>query len=223
MDKVNLLDKIAALIQPLHPPVQTFETSIRQTPFRVLISVLLSSRTRDEITHKASAQLFAVADTPAKMAKLDPDEIARLIFPVGFYKQKTRHIKEIAQRLSVIPGEAVPQTLDALTALPGVGRKTANLVLSLAFNIPAIAVDIHVFRISQRLGWAKGNQPGIIEQQLKNTFPPEQWNRINQTLVGFGQTICKPVKPLCSQCTISSSCLYFRDPVETNKTTAKLH
>lgn len=211
MDKLEILDEIGRMIKPLNPPVQAFENSIRRTPFRVLISVLLSSRTKDAVTHKASEQLFAEADTPGKMAKLDTGRIEELIYPVGFYKQKSVHIKKIAETLAAVPGETVPDSFEQLTALPGVGRKTANLVQSLAFDIPSISVDIHVFRISQRLGWAKGDKPEVIEKQLRKNFPAEHWNRINQTLVGFGQTVCKPVKPLCGQCTIASHCPYFKN------------
>jgi len=210
-DQIALLDAIDEMVKPLNPPVQAFENSIRRTPFRVLISVLLSSRTKDEVTHKASEQLFHRADTPQAMALLEEKEIADLIYPVGFYKQKAKHIKKIAETLSAGENDEVPRTLEALTALPGVGRKTANLVQSLAFDIPAIAVDIHVFRISQRLGWASGKKPDEIESQLRESFPPEQWNRINQTLVGFGQTLCKPVKPMCHVCTISRFCPFFKD------------
>lgn len=206
-----MLDAIDAMVNPLHPPVQAFETSIRKTPFRILISVLISSRTKDAVTHKASEKLFGVAETPKAMNELTETQIATYIYPVGFYKQKAKHIKQIAAILTASPGSNgdVPNTLAELTALPGVGQKTANLVLALAFGKPAIAVDIHVFRISRRLGWATAEKPAEVEQELNNTFPPEQWNRINQTLVGFGQTLCKPVRPLCQLCQITPYCHFF--------------
>ncbi len=210
MNKIELLDTIEQMVKPLNPPVQAFETSIRRTPFRILISVLISSRTKDEVTHKASEQLFSCADSPPKMTLLTEERIAELIYPVGFYKQKAKHIKSIAKTLTE-NGGIVPDTLEGLTALPGVGRKTANLVQALAFNIPAIAVDIHVFRISRRLGWASGEKPDDVEQELRRAFPPEQWTRINQTLVGFGQTLCKPVKPMCGKCAITANCSYFKE------------
>lgn len=209
-EKIKLLDTIEAMVKPLKPPVQSFEKSIRRTPFRVLISVLISSRTKDEVTHKASEQLFDEAGTPEQVAQLSEDRIAQLIYPVGFYKQKAKHIKHIAITLSKRGGK-VPDDFEGLTALPGVGRKTANLVMALAFNIPSIAVDIHVFRISQRLGWTKGDKPEQIEEQLEKGFPPEHWNRINQTLVGFGQTLCKPQRPQCHRCKITAQCLYFKE------------
>jgi endonuclease-3 len=214
MDKLEILDKIGQMIKPLNPPVQDFEHSVRRTPFRILISVLLSSRTKDPVTHQASERLFSAADTPEKMGQLGEDRIADLIFPVGFYRQKAKNIKKIAETLSNSGSGEIPETFEELTALPGVGRKTANLVLALAFNKPNIAVDIHVFRISQRLGWAKGEKPEEVEEQLKKVFPSEHWNRINQTLVGFGQTLCRPVKPLCHQCQINDCCPYYRQNVK---------
>jgi endonuclease-3 len=211
MDKLEMLEKIQQMVRPLNPPVYAFESSTRRTPFRVLISVLLSSRTKDPVTHRAAEQLFSAANTPKKMAELEENQIAGLIFPVGFYQQKAKHIKKIAEILSNPGSESVPHTFTELTALPGVGRKTANLVLALAFNQPAIAVDTHVFRISGRLGWAKGNKPEDVEKELMEAFPPGYWTRINQTLVGFGQSLCKPINPLCHQCRITDHCLYFKE------------
>lgn len=215
MDRLEMLEKIRHMVKPLNPPVYAFESSARRTPFRVLISVLLSSRTKDPVTHQATEKLFSAADTPKKMTELDEKKIAELIFPVGFYKQKAKHIKKIAEILTNSGSETVPQTFAELSALPGVGRKTANLVLALAFNKPSIAVDTHVFRISKRLGWAKGNKPEDVEQELMEVFPSEYWTRINQTLVGFGQSLCKPINPLCHQCQITDYCSYFK---EKNKT-----
>lgn len=210
MEKTEILDAIARMIAPLNPPVAAFESSIRHSPFRILISVLLSSRTRDAVTQHAGEQLFAIADSPEQMAALTESQIAERIYPVGFYRQKARQIKKLAELLLQRHQGQAPQNFKELSALPGVGRKTANLVLAIAFDIPAIAVDIHVFRISQRLGWASGDQPEVIEAQLRETFPPSQWNRINQILVGFGQTICRPVGPLCGQCDVSAFCPWFR-------------
>lgn len=211
MDKIKLLDEIEAMVVPLKPPVQEFENSIRTSPFRILVSVLLSSRTKDPVTRQASEQLFAASDTPAKMMLLEEETIEKLIFPVGFYKQKAKHVKKLARMLHENHNDEVPESFKDLTALPGVGRKTANLVQALAFDIPAICVDIHVFRISQRIGWASGKKPEDIEKQLRDGFPAEQWNRINQILVGFGQTLCKPISPKCNQCNITEHCTYFKE------------
>jgi len=213
MDKLEILEKIKQMVKPLNPPVYAFESSARRTPFRVLISVLLSSRTKDPVTHQAAERLFSTADNPGQMAQLEENQIAGLIFPVGFYKQKAKHIKKIAEILSNPGSETIPDTFAELTALPGVGRKTANLVLALAFNKPAIAVDTHVFRISKRLGWAKGNKPENVEQELMEAFPAKYWTRINQTLVGFGQSLCKPIHPLCPRCEITDYCLYFKGAI----------
>jgi endonuclease-3 len=142
------------------------------------------------------------------MARLGEGEIGRLIYPVGFYRQKAKNIKKICRNLLETP--VFPDSFAALTALPGVGRKTANLVLALAFSRPAIAVDTHVFRISRRLRWATGNTPEEVERELQALFPVRCWNQINFTLVGFGQTLCRPRNPVCGSCGISDICPYFR-------------
>ena len=201
---VRQLAAVRRAVAPLSPPVSSFEASIRSTPFRILVSVLLSARTQDPVTEKAAARLFARADTPGKMAMLSEAEIARLIFPVGFYRTKARHIRSICRELG--DSGRVPPTLDGLLRLPGIGRKSANLVLALAFSRPAIAVDTHVFRISRRLGWAGGRTPAEVEKELQGLFPRRSWNGVNQVLVGFGQTICRPVRPKCAECPLKCQC-----------------
>ena len=201
----SLLERIRVQVAGLSPPVAAFEQSIRTTPFRVLISVLLSSRTRDPVTLAASSRLFALASTPGEMARLERSQVEAAIFPVGFYRQKAQRILEISRRLDRGKKNVSPD-LDDLMSLPGVGRKTANLVRSLAFDIPAVAVDVHVFRISRRLGWARGGKPDEVEAELRGLFPPEMWNRINRTLVGFGQTLCRPRHPRCSECAVRDDC-----------------
>jgi endonuclease-3 len=203
----EIIDQIEHFIRPLNPPVFAFEKSIRNTPFKILISVLISSRTKDEVTGKAVKELFKIADTPEKMLSTGEKKIAQLIFPVGFYRQKAKQIIEISKTLR-LPNQ-VPDRFQDLVSLPGVGRKTANLVLSLAFNHPAIAVDTHVFRISKRLGWAKGEKPETVEAELKKLFPEKYWNKVNQILVGFGQTVCRPIKPLCNNCFLNHTCPHF--------------
>jgi endonuclease-3 len=198
------LGVIRRFITPLSPPVFAFEKSIRTTPFKILISVLLSSRTKDAVTEKASAQLFAAADTPGKMLRLKADHIDHLIYPVGFFRTKAKNILEICTRLN--RNKKFPATLDELLELPGVGRKTANLVLALAFNVPAIAVDTHVFRIARRLGWAAGRTAKAVELELQNIFPRPIWSLVNQVLVGFGQTICRPIHPKCEVCILKKEC-----------------
>ncbi len=207
---LGLLDRISNRVESLDPPVAAFEKGIRSSPFRILISVLLSARTRDPVTLAASNRLFALADTPGAMGDLPVKRVEEAIYPVGFFREKARRIVEIGQMLEQREGD-VPRDLVGLMTLPGVGRKTANLVRSLAFNIPAIAVDIHVFRISRRLGWASGTKPDQVEGELKKIFPRESWNRVNQVLVGFGQTLCRPRNPLCGECPVNSDCPWNRN------------
>ena len=212
-----LLELIEKQVEPLNPPVKSFEKSIRSSPFRILISVLISSRTKDEVTKPASERLFSVADKPEDILKLGSERVSELIYPVGFFRQKSNNIIKISEKL-IKNGNKVPSNLDGLTSLPGVGRKTANLVLSLAYNIPTISVDIHVFRISNRIGWADGEKPEIVESELKKIFPEKLWRKVNQSLVGFGQTICKPVNPSCSECSISENCRDFNSKNRTKDT-----
>ncbi|MCX6557754.1 MAG: endonuclease III [Candidatus Aminicenantes bacterium] len=200
----QVLLAIKKFITPLSPPVDSFEASIRSTPFRILISVLLSARTKDPVTEKAAARLFAAADTPDKMARLSEARIGRLIYPVGFYRTKAKHILGICQALE--RDGRFPSTLDELLELPGIGRKSANLVLALALAQPAIAVDTHVFRIARRLGWAKGKTPATVELELQKIFPRRQWLNVNQVLVGFGQTVCRPRNPKCAECVLKKTC-----------------
>jgi endonuclease-3 len=195
---------IKKFIAPLSPPVYAFESSIRSTPFRILISVLLSARTQDPVTGKAAARLFTAAATPETMARLSLEQVGRLIYPVGFYRTKAKHILAICAILQ--GGGKFPASRDEMLALPGIGRKSANLILALAFNIPAIAVDTHVFRISRRLGWAEGKTPAVVEKELERLFPRRSWAQVNQVLVGFGQTICRPVKPKCAECILKNEC-----------------
>ena len=201
---LHTLRTINKFITPLSPPVFAFESSIRSTPFRILVSVLLSARTQDPVTEKAAARLFAAAATPETMARLSHEQVSRLIYPVGFYRTKARNILAICRILK--QGVTFPSSLDEMLALPGIGRKSANLVLALAFHIPAIAVDTHVFRISRRLGWAKGRTPEAVELELQKIFPRPQWTQVNHVLVGFGQTICRPIRPKCSECVLQKSC-----------------
>ncbi len=175
-------------------------------PFKVLISTIISLRTKDEITEKASERLFSLADNPYDMLKIPEEEIQNAIYPAGFYKNKATTIKEICITLVEKYGGKVPDNLEELLSLKGVGRKTANLVLSEGFGKPAICVDTHVHRISNRLGIVKSKTPEETEKQLSEKIPVEHWNRINENLVAFGQAICKPISPLCSKCPVSDLC-----------------
>ncbi|MFW5693541.1 MAG: endonuclease III domain-containing protein [Alkalispirochaeta sp.] len=178
----------------------------REVPFRVLVSTLISLRTRDEVTIPASRRLLAEAPTPQDLAARDEEFIQKLIYPAGFYKTKARHLKEIARRIHTDFGGQVPNTREGLTSLPGVGPKTANLVLGLGFGIDAICVDTHVHRIANRLGWISTRTPEASEYALMEVLPQRFWIPINGLLVGFGQQICTPGRPRCTVCPLSDEC-----------------
>ncbi|MDD5564070.1 MAG: endonuclease III [Thermoanaerobaculaceae bacterium] len=175
-------------------------------PFRLLVACVISLRTKDAVTAAASARLFAVAATPGAIEELEEARIAELIFPAGFYNTKARQIREIARRVDADHGGRVPDDRDALLALPGVGRKTANLVLGLGFGIPAICVDTHVHRISNRLGLVRTRTPEQTEYALEEVLPKRYWIDINDLLVTFGQQVCQPVSPWCSRCPLAARC-----------------
>ncbi len=175
-------------------------------PYKVLISTIISLRTKDEITGKVSKKLFEKADNPYDMVKLSQKEIEELIYPAGFYKNKAKTIKEISQKIIDEYGGKVPDDIEELLKLKGVGRKTANLVLSKGYNKPAICVDTHVHRIVNRLGFVKTKTPEETEFELMKKVPKEYWSKLNEILVAFGQTICKPISPLCSKCPVENYC-----------------
>jgi endonuclease III len=175
-------------------------------PFRILIGCVISLRTKDEVTYAATERLFARAKTPAAMLELRRPTIARLIYPAGFYNRKAEQIRAICRELIRHHRGRVPETLDALVELPGVGRKTANLVVTLGFGKPGICVDTHVHRISNRLGWVSTAAPDRTEQALREVLPRRFWIPINETLVRHGQQICKPLSPICSACPVAADC-----------------
>ncbi|MEP0774910.1 MAG: endonuclease III [Acidobacteriota bacterium] len=187
-------------------PTTLAEVERQRDPFRLLVACVISLRTKDAVTAAASARLFAVADTPAALAQLEEDRIARHIFPAGFYRTKARQLRAIARRLVADHGGAVPPRREDLLALPGVGRKTANLVLGLGFGIPAICVDTHVHRISNRLGLVATSTPEATEKALEGVLPRKFWIDINDLLVTFGQHICHPTSPRCSLCPLARRC-----------------
>jgi endonuclease III len=175
-------------------------------PFRILIGCVISLRTKDEVTYAATERLFARAKTPEAMLELRRPTIARLIYPAGFYNRKAEQIRAICRELIRHHRGRVPETLDALVELPGVGRKTANLVVTLGFGKPGICVDTHVHRISNRLGWVSTAAPDRTEQALREVLPRRFWIPINETLVRHGQQICKPLSPICSACPVAADC-----------------
>jgi endonuclease-3 len=175
-------------------------------PFRILISTLLSLRTKDDVTDAASARLFALAPTACDLARLDLKRIERAIYPAGFYRTKARTVRDVARRIEAEFGGRVPDTIDALLDFKGVGRKTAALVVSLGFGTPAICVDTHVHRISNRLGWVRTRTPDETEHALMRIVPRARWIDVNEIMVGFGQRICTPLSPRCSACPVARSC-----------------
>ena len=177
-----------------------------RTPFTTLVSCVLSLRTQDRTTARASDSLFKVADTPESLVKLSAKKIEGLIYPVSFYRVKARTIREMSSILLERFGGVVPDTLEELLTLPGVGRKTANIVVTLAFHKPGIAVDIHVHRISNRLGYVATRGPDETEMALREKLPGRYWIVLNDLLVAFGQNLCKPLSPHCSICPIASYC-----------------
>ncbi|MCL2264947.1 MAG: endonuclease III [Treponema sp.] len=172
----------------------------------VLISTIISLRTKDEVTLLASRRLLEKAGNPAKLCAMRQSVIEKLIYPAGFYRNKAASLKKIAAILIDKYDGKVPSNMDELLALPGVGRKTANLVLSEAFDLDAICVDIHVHRISNRCGWLKSGDPEETEMILREILPRKYWKRINYLLVLYGQKLCRPVSPFCSICVIKKYC-----------------
>jgi endonuclease-3 len=177
-----------------------------QDPFRVLVSCILSLRTRDEVTAEAFQRLLALADHPQKLLSLDLDAIEKAIYPVAFYRNKTKALIEICRELVDQNSGKVPDTLEELLQLKGVGRKTANLTLILGYRKMGICVDTHVHRICNRLGYVKTSSPDATEKILRDQLPTKHWMQLNELLVAFGQNICKPISPLCSQCCVHSHC-----------------
>jgi endonuclease-3 len=182
-------------------------------PFHVLISTVLSQRTRDQNTANASERLFCAYNTPYQIAHAPLDRISELIRPAGFPDHKAKAIKEISRRIHDDMDDRVPKTIDALIALPMVGRKTANCVLAYAFHIPAICVDTHVHRISNRIGLVSSFDPEETEEQLRKIVPKDIWIDVNSLMVRFGQTVCLPRKPRCDICPVSSICDYYHEAI----------
>ena len=177
-----------------------------QDPFKILISTILSARTKDENTRKATINLFAKYNTPKSIAEANIEDLEELIYNTGFYKVKAARIKEVSKIIEEKYDGVVPKDYEELKSLPGVGPKTANCVLVYAFNVPAIPVDTHVHRVSNRLGWVTTKKPEETEKALKNLIPKENWLQINRLFVTFGQEICLPIHPKCDICPINEFC-----------------
>lgn len=188
------------------PPLIDGMAPEERTPFRVLVATILSLRTRDTQTAQVAPRLFAVADTPAALLELSEERLAALIYPVGFYRNKARTLRQISARLLDEYGGEVPADLARLLALPGVGRKTANLVLTAGFGLPGICVDTHVHRICNRWGYVQTRNPDATELALRQRLPGAYWMAINGLLVTLGQNICHPTSPRCSGCPVAAWC-----------------
>ncbi|HSB44163.1 MAG TPA: endonuclease III [Nitrospira sp.] len=188
------------------PVVGVVARESNRDPFRILISCLLSLRTKDKTTSEASARLFALAQTPSALLKLPLKKIEKVIYPVGFYRTKAKSIHAICRRLLDVYGGKVPDSIDELVTLSGVGRKTANLVVTVGYRKPGICVDIHVHRISNRWGYVKSKTPEETEAALRRKLPKQYWITFNDLLVPYGQNLCQPVSPYCSQCKLTEFC-----------------
>ncbi len=201
-----VLELIKQYVSAHRLPLVAEMAHIKRDPFRILISTILSLRTKDEVTGPATERLFSLASTPGEMLRLSEGEIIKAIYPAGFYRNKARTILHVCRELVEKYNSRVPDTIDELLTLKGVGRKTANLVVTLAYSGKGICVDTHVHRISNRLGYVRTKTPDETEFVLRGTLPEEYWATYNTCLVTFGRDICRPISPLCSQCCVSDYC-----------------
>ena len=202
----NALEKWRRDLCVQDPSVNTVAEHYKRDPWAVLVSTIISLRTKDEVTLAASGRLLQKAGSPAELDRMKEENIAKMIYPAGFYRNKAVSLKKIANILLEQYGGMVPASMDALLALPGVGRKTANLVLAEAFDMEGLCVDIHVHRISNRCGWLSSKNPGETEMILREILPKKYWKRINYLLVLYGQKLCRPVSPFCSCCALEKHC-----------------
>ncbi len=204
------IDKVIEILEEeskkWNVPVVTLIAIQEKDPFKVLISTIISLRTKDEVTIEASKRLYDFLKHPRDIYNIEVERIEKAIYPCGFYKRKAIQIKNICERLVEEFNSRVPDDIDTLLIFEGVGRKTANLVLSEGYGIPAICVDIHVHRISNRFGYIKTKNPEETEFALRGKLPKKYWIRYNSLLVAFGQSICRPVSPYCSKCPVLKYC-----------------
>ncbi len=184
--------------------------SVPESTFQVLISCIISLRTKDEVTAAASKRLYAVAKTPEQIMKLPTKKIEKLIYPAGFYRTKAKRIRDIARIIHEDYKDKVPDTMDELLKLNGVGRKTANIVMVYGHNKEGMPIDTHCHRIPNRLGWITTKTPEQTEEALRQLLPKRYWQDFNDLFVSFGQNICKPVGPRCGECPVSKQCRYYR-------------
>ena len=203
--------RLKAAFHAQRAPIMDLVAAQTRDPFRVLVGTILSARTKDACTAGACARLFARATTPTALEALAVETIEQLIYPVGFYRTKARMLKRLPDVLRERFGGRLPETVEALCELPGVGRKTANLVVALGFGKPAICVDVHVHRITNRLGLVATATPHETEMTLRRLLPVRYWRTWNSHLVAFGQTRCTPRRPRCGGCPLAAWCAHGRD------------
>ncbi|MDD4872481.1 MAG: endonuclease III [Kiritimatiellae bacterium] len=189
-----------------HAPIVELVKAQTDDPFKILVATILSARTKDETTAFAVSKLFKVVKKLADLRTVPVKQLEKLIFPVGFYHTKAKHLKLLPDAVDQKFGGKLPQTVEELCELPGVGRKTANLVVAIAFNKPAVCVDVHVHRICNRLGLLKTKTPFDTEMTLRKILPKKIWKTWNSRLVSYGQTVCSPISPKCSICVITPYC-----------------
>jgi len=206
--KPQITPVIKILYKKFNPYERTTLNRMRQKPepFKILISCLLSLRTKDSNTEKVSEKLFAVADTPEKIAKFPIRKLERLIFSSGHYKKKARTLKHVSKVLIEKYNSKVPNNKEELLSIKGIGPKTANIVLAFAFGKSVLPIDTHCHRIPNRLGWVETKTPEKTEKELERILPKKYWKEFNATFVLFGKTICQPVSPWCSKCPIEKYC-----------------
>ncbi len=205
VDWEHLIDTMEREAISRNAPVFTLKSFLK-TPFQFLVFAILSSRTRDEQTVEVTKRLFQRVKAPEDLLKMDVSELEEILKGVGFYRVKARTLKSMAKKLVDEYSSEVPRSFDELIKLPGVGRKVANIILADAFGEAAIGVDTHVHRISNRLGLVSTKKPEETEEELRKIVPEPLWNRVNRAFVGFGQTVCRPQKPLCGQCPLEELC-----------------
>lgn len=212
MNKLEKIDKTITGIKKANLPQREFVKMMEHfhDPFKVLICCILSLRTNDLTTYPCSLRMLELGTKPVDFLNIDVDTLAKAIYPVGFYKNKAQQILDISKELVEKYNSKVPDSIDELVKFKGVGRKTANLVMAKGFDIPAICVDVHVHRISNRLGWVKTKMPDETEMELRKLLPEKYWLDINTLLVTFGQNLCKPQKPMCEVCPVSEYCENYK-------------
>ena len=198
---------IFRILEKTHPPTM-LELLGTYSPFQMLVMTMLSARTKDSTTIPIVREMFKQYPKPENYVNLPSEKIEQLIYRVGFHRVKAKHLKQLSEIIITKYQGKVPDTFEEIISLPGIGRKTANCILNYAFNKPAIAVDIHVHRIANRLGWVNTKTPEETEQELQQIIPRAEWINVNKLLVGHGQTVCSPIKPRCNQCSIKKHCNY---------------